>query len=135
MPKPFVQEPAPSAGAGAAARLTSEWRIAQWPARVSIVVLLLFYLFAAASPVIAPYDPAYQYRDLPDCPPMALHLSHGADRAHGLFFAYPAKMLDPLARRFTDDRSRKTFIRFFYRGHLFTTEDPAMPWFMLSVCV
>jgi len=132
MPKPFVQEPAPSAGAGAAARLTSEWRIAQWPARVSIVVLLLFYLFAAASPVIAPYDPAYQYRDLPDCPPMALHLSHGADRAHGLFFAYPAKMLDPLARRFTDDRSRKTFIRFFYRGHLFTTEDPAMPWFMLG---
>jgi len=132
LPKPFIPKPETASRGNIAARLIMEWRIAQWPARVSIVVLLLFYLFAAASPVIAPYDPAYQYRDLPDCPPMALHLSHGADRAHGLFFAYPAKMLDPLARRFTDDRSRKTFIRFFYRGHLFTTEDPAMPWFMLG---
>src|SRR5216684_6339097 len=125
LPRPFIPEPAGAAvRRGGLARTRAfavgardEWRRASWTVRVSVMCLMLFYLFAAASPVIAPYDPAYQYRDLPDCPPMALHLSHGADRAHGLFFAYPAKMLDPLARRFTDDRSRKTFIRFFYRGH------------------
>jgi hypothetical protein len=29
-----------------AARIGDEWHIAQWPARVSVIVLLLFYLFA-----------------------------------------------------------------------------------------
>src|SRR6266851_6789513 len=105
LPKPLAIEPSAPQDIALAARLRAEWRVARWPARASIIVLLLFYLFASASPVIAPYDPAYQYRDLPDCPPMALHLSRGADRNHSLFFAYPAKMLDPLARRFTDDRS------------------------------
>ncbi len=132
LPKPLPSTPDLPPPPNLWARLSDEWRIAQWPARLSVVVLLLFYLMAAASPVIAPYDPAYQYRNLPDCPPMALHLSHGADRAHGYFFAYPLQMLDPAARRYAVDESRKTFIRFFYRGHLFTTEDPATPWFMLG---
>jgi peptide/nickel transport system permease protein len=113
-------------------RIAAEWRAAHWPARVSILVLLIFYLFAVASPVIAPYDPAYQYRELPDCPPMRLHLSHGLDRQHGFFFAYPVKIADPLARSFVEDRSRKTYLRFFLRGHLFTTADPSVPWFMLG---
>jgi peptide/nickel transport system permease protein len=115
-----------------AGRIADEWRGAQWPARVSVIVLVIFYLFAIASPVIAPYDPAYQYRNLPDCPPMGLHLSSGAERANGLFFAYPMKIADPLARRFVEDRSRKTYLRFFHRGHLFTTADPNLPWFMLG---
>jgi len=104
----------------------------QWPARAAVIVLTIFYLFAVASPVIAPYDPAYQFRSLPDCPPMRLHFSHGVDRANGLFFAYPMKIADPLARRFVEDRSRKTWLRFFYRGRLFTTTDPHLPWFMLG---
>jgi peptide/nickel transport system permease protein len=63
---------------------------------------------------------------------MALHLSRGADRARGFFFAYPLQMVDPLARRFAEDRSRKTFIWLFYQGHLFTTADAAMPFFALG---
>jgi peptide/nickel transport system permease protein len=115
-----------------AARIGDEWHIAQWPVRVSVIVLLLFYLFAVASPLIAPYDPAYQYRNLPDCPPMGLHLSSSRERVNGLFFAYPMKIADPLSRRFVEDRSRKTYLRFFHRGHLFTTANPDLPWFMLG---
>jgi peptide/nickel transport system permease protein len=131
LPRPIISEPELfTARRGIGARVWAEWRLAQWPARLSVLCLLLFYLFAAASPFVAPYDPGYQYRELPDCPPMALHLTHGGDRAHGWFFAYPMVMVDPLARRFAPDTSRKTYIRFFYRGHLFTTEDPSMPWFI-----
>ncbi len=112
--------------------LAREWRLRRWPARASLVMLVIFYLFAAASPLIAPYDPVRQYRDLPDCPPMALHLTRGADRVHGWLFAYPLKMVDPLARRFVPDLSRKTYLRFFYRGHLFTTEDASTPYFLMG---
>ncbi|HLW70786.1 MAG TPA: ABC transporter permease [Candidatus Binataceae bacterium] len=131
LPKPIAFEPAPARD-GLIAGLGREWGVARWPARLSIICLLIFYLFAAASPVIAPYDPAYQYRNLPDCPPMTLHLSRGADRDRGFFFAYPLTMVDPLARRFTEDHSRKTFIRFFHDGRLFTTADASMPFFILG---
>jgi len=110
----------------------SEWRRASWPVRLSVICLAVFYIFAAASPVVAPYDPTYQYRDLPDCPPMPLHLSPPSEWAHGIFFAYPMKLKDSLARRFVEDRTRKTFVRFFFNGHLFTTESAADPWFMLG---
>ena len=63
---------------------------------------------------------------------MRLHLSSGAERANGWFFAYPLKIADPLARRFVEDRSRKTWLRLFHRGHLFTTADRDVPWFMLG---
>lgn len=109
-----------------------EWRIATWPARLSAICLLLFYLMAAASPVIAPYNPYRLYSNMPDCPPMPLHLSPPSEWSHGFFYAYPMKMVDPLARRFVEDRSRKTYVRFFYHGHLFTTESPDLPWFIMG---
>ena len=100
--------------------------------RLSVICLTLFYLFAAASPLIAPYDPTYQYRNLPDCPPMRLHLSAPAEWVHGFFYAYPMRLRDSLARKFVEDHSRKTYVRLFFRGHLFTTESSADPWFLLG---
>jgi peptide/nickel transport system permease protein len=132
LPRAVLTEPELNLRPGLMRRVRDEWRLARWPARASVVCLLIFYLFAAASPVIAPYDPTHQYRELPDCPPMALHLTHGADRQHGWLFAYPMKMIDPLARRFVEDRSRKTYLRFFHNGRLFTTESAAEPWFMMG---
>ena len=105
------------------------WRHGQ---RRSRSFLLIFYLFAAASPVIAPYNPARQYRDLPDCPPMRLHFSPPAEWDHGFLFAYPMKLADPLARTFIEDAAAETYIRFFHRGHLFTTESPSEPYFILG---
>jgi peptide/nickel transport system permease protein len=100
--------------------------------RFSILWLLVFYLFAAASPLVAPYDPVRQYRTQPDCPPMPLHITPAAELKHGWFFAYPMKMINPLARQFVEDRGRRTYIRFFYRGHLFTTESADLPWFVFG---
>lgn len=117
---------------GIGGRLSRSWRSAPWIVRVSSLWLLIFYLFAAASPVVAPYDPVRQYRDQPDCPPMRLHLTPAAERTHGWFFAYRMKMINPLARRFVEDHSRRTYIRFLYRGHLFTTESADLPWFIFG---
>jgi len=93
---------------------------------------LLFYFFAAASPFIAPYDPIRQYRNLPDCPPMHLHLASSAEWAHGFFYAHPMRLSDAAARIFTPDRSRKTYLRVFHHSHLFTTESADEPYFVMG---
>jgi peptide/nickel transport system permease protein len=112
--------------------LRREWRLAPWTAKVALAVLAVFYLFAAASPLIAPYNPASQYRELPDCPPMRLHFSPRAEWDHGYLFAYPMDLTDPLTRTYTENRTRKTYLRFFHRGHLFTTESAGDPYFLLG---
>ncbi len=112
--------------------LGREWRRASWVVRLSVSCLLLFYFFAAASPFIAPYDPIRQYRNLPDCPPMRLHLASSAEWAHGFFYAHPMRLSDAAARIFTPDRSRKTYLRVFHHGHLFTTESADTPFFIMG---
>ena len=112
--------------------LAREWRRASWVVRLSVGCLLLFYFLAAASPFVAPYDPIRQYRDLPDCPPMRIHLASPAEWAHGFLYAYPMRMSDAAARVFTPDFSRKTYLRFFRRGHLFTTESADEPYFIMG---
>ncbi len=113
-------------------RLKSEWRVASYTVRFSAVCLVAFYLLAAASPFFASYDPTYQNRTMPDCPPMALHLSAPSDWSHGLFYAHPMRMSDPAERKFTQDISRRVYIHLFTRGHLFTTDSEAEPYFMLG---
>src|ERR1700690_3323036 len=83
--------------------LRREWRLASWPVRFSAFCLVLFYLLAIASPVIAPYDPTYQNRRLPDCPPMRLHISAPSEWSHAVLYAYPMQMVDPQARKFAED--------------------------------
>src|SRR5271155_3839156 len=112
--------------------LEREWRRASWVVRLSVSCLLMFYFLAAASPFVAPYDPIRQYRDLPDCPPMHLHLAPPAEWAHGFFFAHPMRMSDAAARIFTPDTARKTYLRLFHRGHLFTTESTDAPYFIMG---
>src|SRR5215469_13920042 len=98
-PRPLLQrEPTAETGRGWArigASVARQWTASPWIVRVSSLCLLTFYLFAAASPLIAPYDPVRQYRSQPDCPPMALHLSPAAEHIHGWLFAYPMRMVNP----------------------------------------
>lgn len=112
--------------------LAREWRLASWVVRASVVCLVVFYFLAAASPFVAPYDPTHQYRNLPDCPPMRLHLAPPAQWPHGFLYAHPMRMVDAAARTFAPDLAHKTFVRFLYRGHLFTTESPAEPYFVMG---
>src|ERR1700688_2831175 len=122
--------------AAVSARTTSSvargWRLASRPVRFSAICLALFYLLAAASPFFASYDPTYQNRTMPDCPPMALHLSVPSEWSHGLFYTHPMQMTDAALRKFSQDNSRRLYIHLFTRGHLFTTDSESAPYFMLG---
>jgi peptide/nickel transport system permease protein len=114
------------------ALLRREWRRASWPVRLSALCLLVFYLMAAASPLIAPYDPALQNRGLPECPPMSLHASPPADWRDGFLYTYPMVPADPVARRYRESRARRIYVHLLSRGHLFTTAPGDPPYFMMG---
>jgi peptide/nickel transport system permease protein len=119
----------PTAVSGGLAR---EWRLASRTVRFSVLCLGLFYLFAAASPFFAPYDPAYQNRRMPDCPPMRIHVSAPADWSQGFLWTYPMRMVDPAERSYAPDFSQRVYIHFLAGGHLFTTDSPDKPYYLLG---
>jgi peptide/nickel transport system permease protein len=112
--------------------LAREWRLASGTVRFSAICLALFYLLAAASPFFASYDPAYQNREMPDCPPMSLHVSAPSEWSRSLFYTHPMHMQDKTARKFVADNSQRLDIHLFSHGHLFTTDSEGEPYFMLG---
>src|SRR5208282_2515378 len=123
-------------GAAVSARQTSgvarEWRLASRTVRFSASCLALFYLLAAASPFFASYDPTYQNREMPDCPPMALRMRAPSDWSHGVFYTFPTHMQDKVARTFAADPSRRLDMHLFTRGHRCTPDSEREPYFMLG---
>ena len=109
-----------------------EWRHASWTVRFSATCLVIFYLLAAASPFFASYDPTYQNREMPDCPPMSVHIRPPSEWSRGIFYSYPMHMLDKNARTFAEDRARPLDIHLFSHGHIFTTDNENLPYFMLG---
>ncbi len=127
-----LEAPPPEPHASFGAKLRREWRLASWPVRLSTLCLIVFYILALGSPVIAPYNPTRQYRSLPDCPPMALHLAAPSEWSHGFFYAYPMRMTDAIRRTYAEDRSVRTWVHLFSRGRIFTTAPGAPPYFILG---
>ncbi len=130
-------DPARAGAAGAPrsrwrAGIAREWRWASWPVRGSALCLILFYALAAASPFFAPYDPTLQYREMPDCPPMTLHLSDPANWPRGLLYTYAMRMADPTERKFAEDHSRRIYLHLLARGHLFATDGADPPYFAMG---
>src|ERR1700685_3754554 len=123
-------------GAAVSARKPSsvarEWRLASRTVRFSAICLTLFYLLAAASPFFASYDPAYQNRAMPDCPPMSLHISPPSEWSRSILYTHPMHMQDKTARTFAADNSQRLDIHLFSHGHLFTTDSESVPYFMLG---
>jgi peptide/nickel transport system permease protein len=109
-----------------------EWRLASRTVRFSAICLAIFYLLAAASPFFASYDPAYQNREMPDCPPMSIHLSAPSEWSRSIFYTHPMHMTDASARTFAADNSQRLDIHLFAHGHLFTTDTESVPYFMLG---
>src|SRR5258708_6673842 len=118
--------------AGRPSSFAREWRLASRTVRFSAICLVAFYLLAAASPFFASYDPAYQNREMPDCPPMSIHLSAPSEWSRSLFYTHPMHMQDSSARTFAADNSRRLDIHLFSHGHLFTTDNEHEPYFMLG---
>jgi len=109
-----------------------EWRLASWTVRFSAICLAIFYLLAAASPFFASYDPAYQNREMPDCPPMPIHVSAPSEWSRSIFYTHPMHLVDQTARSFAADDSQRLDIHLFSHGHLFTTDSESVPYFMLG---
>ncbi len=109
-----------------------EWRHASWTVRLAALCLTVFYLFALASPFFAPYDPTFQNRLMPDCPPMRVHVAAPPDWDKGLFYTHPMKMVDPTERRYASDPSRRLYIHLLSHGHLFTTDSPIEPFYLMG---
>ncbi len=112
--------------------LAREWRLASRTVRASVICLVVFYLFAAFSPFFAPYDPIYQNRSMPDCPPMRLHLSAPSQWGYGVFWTYPLHMVDAEERSYAPDRNHRIYIHLFSRGHLFTTDSEQAPFYLMG---
>jgi peptide/nickel transport system permease protein len=109
-----------------------EWRNASWTVRMSVSCLTLFYLFALASPFFAPYDPAFQNRSMPDCPPMRFSPAAPSDWSEGFLYTHPMRMVDRVERRFAPDTSRRLYIHLLSHGHLFTTNSPKQPFYLMG---
>src|SRR5215469_10890605 len=101
----------PVAKPGQSVEVTSgwrrEWRRAPWAVRLSVLCLVLFYLMALASPFFAPYDPTFQNRTMPDCPPMRIHLASPADWSQGFAYTHPMVMADRVKRRYAEDSTQR----------------------------
>src|ERR1700722_12033575 len=96
--------------------LAREWHLASRTVRFSAICLVIFYLLAAASPFFASYDPAYQNREMPDCPPMALRMRAPSEWSRGVFYSYATTMQDKSARTYALDRTRQLDIHLFSHG-------------------
>jgi len=82
----------------------------------------LFVMLAAVvtlAPWLAPYDPGHQFEGYPFAPPMRPHVIDASGAWHAPF-AYAVRLVDPIERRYEEDRSRRV---------TFTSTDP---WFLLG---
>jgi peptide/nickel transport system permease protein len=79
-------------------------------ARRSGLALALLALVVTVAPLAAPHDPARQFSRFPYAPPMRPHLFDDEWHAHAPF-AYALRVIDPLERRYEEDRSRRLAIR------------------------
>src|SRR5262249_12538387 len=87
-------------------------------ARTTAIFAALVVAIAIA-PWFAPYDPGRQFAGYPFAPPMRPHLVDDSGRWH-LPFAYAIRLVDPIERRYEEDRGRRV------------TLASAEPWFLLG---
>jgi peptide/nickel transport system permease protein len=89
--------------------------------RLGLRALVFAALAAAvlAAPSIAPYDPGRQFVGYPYAPPMRPRIVDEAGGWHAPF-AYGARLIDPVERRYDEDRGRRV------------TFDSPDPWFLLG---
>src|SRR5262245_21565598 len=83
------------------------------------VVFLLLAALVILAPWLAPYDPGRVFAGYPYAPPMRPHLIDAAGAWHAPF-AYSVRLVDPLERRYKEDRTRRVTFR------------SAEPWFLLG---
>lgn len=98
--------------------------------RIGIGLVFALALCALAAPWVAPYDPGRQFSAFPFAPPMRPHVIDANGGWHAPF-VYPVRLVDPLERRYEDDRTRIVPLRWF-SGALVRAADGPDPWFALG---
>lgn len=85
-------------------------------------VLVCLYATALLAPVVAPYPYAEQNRQFPNCPPSRLYLNPPQRWGDSVLYTSPLVLEDPVSRTYRERRAARVPIRWFHRGHLFTTD-------------
>ena len=70
-----------------------------------VAAFALLAALVALAPSLAPYNPGRQFSGYPFAPPMRPHLVDEGGRWHAPF-AYPVHVVDPIERRYAEDRTR-----------------------------
>jgi peptide/nickel transport system permease protein len=78
-------------------------------------------LLVVAAPMLAPYDPGRQFPGYQYAPPMRPHLVDDEGAWHRPF-AYPIRAVDPIERRYGEDRTRRVTL----------AAGETEPWFLLG---
>jgi peptide/nickel transport system permease protein len=81
----------------------------------------LLALLVIAAPLVAPYDPGRQFPGYQYAPPMRPHLVDDQGAWHRPF-AYALRVVDPIERRYAEDRSRRVAL----------AAGEEIPWFLLG---
>ena len=99
--------------------------------RIGALLLLGIAVLAAAAPLLTPHNPGFQFQDRSLAPPMRPRLvdATGALRAP---FVYPLRLANRLERRYEEDRSRPTSLRWFSQGTLVSIDESSGPWLPLG---
>ena len=85
-----------------------------------VVTLAALAILVFVAPALAPYDPARMFTSHPFAPPMLPHMIDDTGAWHAPF-AYAARVVDPLERRYAQDRTRRA-----------TWGSVDEPWFLLG---
>ncbi len=80
------------------------------------LIVGLFYLAALGADFLAPYDYRAQSRGEPLAPPTAIHWREAGGAWHARPFIHPRRLLDPLARTYAEDATRRSSLALLTHG-------------------
>ncbi len=107
-------------------------RRVSWLVVLSMGVLLVLYASALFAPVVAPYDPAVQNREYPNCPPSPLRLNPPRSWwSEGVLYTHRYVLTGTAGRAYTPT-PEKVPLRWLTRGHVLTTARPEDRVFLLG---
>lgn len=86
---------------------------------LGLSLVSLFYLTAIFADFLAPYDYRSQSRRELSAPQTTLRFQDEEGAWHPRPFIYARRVVDPLERRYMEDRSRRYPLAFFTRGHTY----------------
>jgi peptide/nickel transport system permease protein len=85
----------------------------------ALSIMAIFYLAAALSDFVAPYDYREQSRAETFAPPTSIHFFDAAGNFHPRPFVRPRRIADPLTRAYAEDATQGYPLTLFARGHTY----------------